>query len=227
MRYALSILLIGLIFPLLVLSQNGDGMLIYKIDGNQYFRKNYDKNDELKSYQSIEVGSLTTSSEKLETKLTVITYDKNGNMKGASQTVISCNPDIGEVMMGIFPFAGGATNKSLKIEASKNNSLYPKSWRNKNALDDFLFALKFKGGAAGFFGTKSQVLFSNRNVNRLEENIFRITGRLTLKAYILGIKISNVEYEYFEDIKETKGIIRQRFTEKNGNYFTIELKNKR
>lgn len=225
MRYVLSILLAGFLFPFWVLSQSEDGMLISQIEGNQYYRKNYDKNDELKSYQSIEVGSLKTDSKKLETKLTVNTYDKNGNLKGASQTVISCNPEAGEVLMGIFPFAGGASNKSLKIESPKNKALYPERWRNKNALEDFLFALKFKGGAAGFFGTKSQVLFSNRKVKRVGEGIFQIKGKLTLKAYILGVKISNVEYQYSEDIKEKKGIIRQRFTEKNGDYFTIELKN--
>ena len=47
---------------------------------------------------------------------------------------------------------------------------------------------------------------------------------MTLKAYVLGIKISNVEYQYFEEIVEKVGIVRQKFTERNGNYFTIELK---
>lgn len=224
MRFHLALIFVGFIAPLLGLAQNEDRMLIYQIDGNQYIRNNYDKNDKLKSYQSIEVGKLNAKKEILETKLTVVTYDKKGNMKGASQTTISCNPKVGEVMMGIFPFAGGASNKSLKIEVSKGKVLYPRSWTDEKILEDFLFALKFKGGAAGFFGTKSEVLFSNRKINKIEKGKFRITGKMTLKAYVLGIKISNVEYQYFEEIVEKVGIVRQKFTERNGNYFTIELK---
>lgn len=76
-----------LLLPSSGYSQDDEDMLIFQIDGNQYYRKNYDKNNKLISYQSIEVGSLKTSSEKVQTKLTVITYDANDNMKGSSQTV--------------------------------------------------------------------------------------------------------------------------------------------
>ena len=51
-----------------------------------------------------------------------------------------------------------------------------------------------------------------------------VSGKMTLKAYVLGIKISTIEYNYFEDIKNGTGIVRQKFTEDNGNYFTIEIK---
>ncbi|MCB0517369.1 MAG: hypothetical protein H6577_26665 [Lewinellaceae bacterium] len=212
------------LLPLLGLAQNEEGMLIYQIDGNRYYRKNYDENNKLISYQSIEVGSLKTSAEKVEAKLTVITYDANDNMKGASQTVITCDPKASEVMMGIFPFAGGATNKSLKIELPKDGTLYPKGWREKAALEDYTFQLNFEGGAAGFFGTESSVSFSGRKVSQPREGVFRIAGKMTLKAYVLGIKISTIKYDYSEDFEKNTGIVRQKFTEGNGNYFTVEIK---
>lgn len=212
------------LLPLLGLAQNEEGMLIYQIDGNRYYRKNYDENNKLISYQSIEVGSLKTSAEKVEAKLTVITYDEKDNMKGASQTVITCDPEASEVMMGIFPFAGGATNKSLKIELPKNGTLYPKGWREKTALEDYTFQLNFEGGAAGFFGTESSVSFTGRKVSQPKEGVFRIAGKMTMKAYILGIKISTIKYDYWEEFEKEAGIVRQKFTEENGNYFTVEIK---
>ena len=225
MKNWFAILAWGVFFsPLLCFTQSDEGMLISQIDGNRYVRKNFDENGKLKSYQSIEVGSLSTGVEKIEAKLTVITYDENDNMKGASQTIINCDPAASQVMMAIFPFSGGAANKSLKIELPENEKLYPEGWRGRNALEDFTFRLEFEGGAAGFFGTQSRVSFTERKVIPVEDGLFRISGKMALKAYVLGIKVSAFEYRYFEDIKMGTGIVRQKFTEDNGNYFTIEIK---
>lgn len=222
--YRFTKIILLLLIPFVGISQSDGGMLIFQIDGNRYFRKNFNGKNKLMSYQSIEVGSLKKDDQKIEAKLTVITYDADDNMKGASQTVISCNPDASEVMMGIFPFAGGATNKSLKIALPKNKKLYPSDWQGKNSLDDFDFQLKFQDGAAGFFGTESQVVFSERKVVKIDEGTFRISGKMKLKAYVIGINISTINYDYWEEIKNGVGIVRQKFSESNGNYFAVELK---
>ena len=225
MKFSILIFCLFLL-PASGFSQKDDSMLITQIDGNRYIRKNYDKKGNLKQYQSIDAGNLKTSAEIMEVKMTVTSYDKNNNLKGASQTVIRCDPEAGEVLMGIFPFAGGASNKSLKIELPKNNKLYPAGWRDKTTIEDFSFDLKFEGGAAGFFGTESQVSLTDRKVSKVSDNLYRISGSMTLKAYVFGVKISTTRYNYFEEIKSGTGIVRQKFTESNGNYFTIELNSK-
>lgn len=222
--YQLVMIYLFLLLPSSSFTQTESGMLISQLDGNRYERKNFDKDGNLKSYQSIEVGSLTRSAEKVETKLTVLTYDENNDLKAASQTVVSCDPEAGEVIMGIFPFAGGATNTSLKIEPEDNSQLYPEDWREQNTLGDFTFDLDFKGGAAGFFGTRSKVSFTERTVKKSSEKTYRISGNMTLVAYAIGIRISSFKYRYFEDIDPEAGIVYQKFTEKNGNYFTIKIK---
>lgn len=218
----LCVCFIGLI-PCFSCAQSGEDMLIYQIDGNRYFRKNFDANGKLKSYQTLDVGKLNVQPKKIEAKLTVNTFDEKGGLKGASQTIISCDPEAGEVMMGIFPFAGDGSNKSLKIISPSNKRLYPPRWRKEAVLEDFTYQLKIKGGAAGFFGTESQVSFSNRKVRQLEIDLFRISGKMTMTAYILGIKISTLDYNFFEEIKTGKGIVRQRFEEENGDFFTVEI----
>jgi hypothetical protein len=100
--------------------------------------------------------------------------------------------------------------------------LYPTGWRKLAELKDFHFNLNFEGGAAGFFGTKSEISIMNRKVMPLDDS-FGVSGILTIKAYIFGIKISTIKYDFFEKIDEEKGIISQQFTEENGNYFTIEI----
>lgn len=203
-------------------AQVDDGMLIFQVDGNSYVRKNFDKNGKLKNYQTIEVGKINETKEKVESKMIVITYAADGTLKDASQTTLVCTPEARQVLMGIFPFAGEKSKKSLVVKMNENAIMYPSGWRLLSELKDFNFNLNFSGGAAGFFGTKSDVSINNRKVMR-SGNLFGVTGKLTMKAYVFGIKISTIKYDFYEEIDEQKGIIRQKFTEESGEYFTTEL----
>ncbi len=205
-----------------LLAQNDDGMLIFQVDGNRYLRKNFDKNGELKNYQMIEVGKVNADNKKLETKMTVITYKPDGTLKDAVQSNLVCTPETKQVLMGIFPFAGGKSKNSLVVKMDDEAIMYPAHWRQLSELKDFNFSLNFSGGAAGFFGTKSNVSISNRKVMKLK-NIFGVSGKLSMKAYVLGIRVAKIEYDFYEEIDEKKGIVSQRFTENNGDYFTTEI----
>jgi uncharacterized protein DUF3108 len=217
-----------IVFQLLTINllsaQDVDGMLIFQVDGNRYMRKNFDKNGKLKNYQTIEVGKTKAEGDKIEAKMTVITYEVDGTLKDASQSNLVCNPKTKQVLMGIFPFAGGKSKKSLVVEMDDGEIMYPSNWRQFSELKDFNFSLNFSGGAAGFFGTKSDVSISNRKVMKLKD-IFGVSGKLTMKAYVLGIRIAKIEYDFYEEIDVEKGIISQKFTEKDGDYFTTEIIN--
>ncbi|PHN01850.1 hypothetical protein [Flavilitoribacter nigricans] len=204
-------------------AQGAQGMLIYQIEGNRYLRKNYDAKGILKNYQTIEVGKLNINNDIIESKMTVLSYDEEDNLLNASQTTIRCNPEAQEVLMGIFPFAGGKPNKSLKIEMPERNELYPSGWQQGNSLPNFNFRLKLEGGAAGFFGTESRTTISQRKVSLQSEGTYRVSGKMTLKAFVAGIRISTTVYDYFEDITAEKGIVRQNFRASDGEYFTITL----
>lgn len=216
----ISIFCLGISSPLL--GQSEDGMLIFQVDGNRYMRKNFNKENELLSYQTIEIDTARSIDGKIETKMTVVTYEKDGTLKGTSQTNLVCSPDSRQVLMGVFPFAGNKSKTSMIVKMSDNTILYPTDWKRKSALKNFNFSLDFKGGAVGFFGTKSTVSIANRKVMFLEKT-FGVSGNITIKAYVLGIKVSTIKYDYFEEIDIEKGIVRQKFTEDNGEYFTVEI----
>lgn len=224
MKKRLTVLSLALfLLPGQVFAQGAQGMLIYKIEGNRYLRKNYDAKGILKNYQTIEVGKLNINDGIIESKMTVLSYDEEDNLLSASQTTIRCNAEAQEVLMGVFPFAGGKSNKSLKIEISKGNELYPSGWQQVNTLPDFNFRLKLEGGAAGFFGTESRTVISQRKVSPQPEGAYRVSGKMTLKAFVAGIRISTTVYDYVEDITPEKGIVRQNFRANDGEYFTISL----
>lgn len=204
-------------------AQVNEGMLIFQIDGNRYVRKNYDEKGKMENYQTIEVSNVNFVNGKIEAKMTVINYDSKDNLQSASQTNISCNPKAKEVLMGIFPFAGGQSNKKLKIEMPEGAKLYPAGWQRQGKLADFSFRLNLEGGAAGFFGTSSQVSITERKVAPQSDGSYRVSGKMALKAYVAGFRISTTGYAYSEYIELKKGIVRQKFRKENGESFTITL----
>lgn len=218
----LTIMVFQLVTINSLFAQDDEGMVIFQVDGNRYMRKNFDKSGKLKNYQTIEVGKIKKEVKKLETKMTVITYEPDGTLKDASQSNLVCTPETKQVLMGIFPFAGGKSKQSLVVKMDDGAIMYPTNWRQFSELKDFNFSLNFSGGAAGFFGTKSNVSITNRKVMKLK-NIFGVSGKLSMKAYVLGIRVSKIEYDYYEEIDLEKGIISQKYIEKNGDYFTIEI----
>ena len=211
---------LGISLPLV--GQSEDGMLIFQVDGNRYMRKNFSKENELLSYQTIEIDTARSINGKIETKMTVITYEKDGTLKGAAQTNLLCTPESRQVLMGVFPFAGKKSKRSMVVKMDNGAILYPKGWKKLKQLDDFIFSLDFKGGAVGFFGTKSKISIANRKVMVLE-NTFGVSGKISIKAYVLRVKVSTIKYNFFEEIDLQRGIIRQKFTEGNGDYFTVEI----
>lgn len=221
-----SLILIVMVFQLATINslsaQDDAEMLIFQVDGNTYMRKNFDKDGKLKNYQTIEVGKIKTVAGKLETKMTVITYKPDGTLKDASQSNLVCTPETKQVLMGIFPFAGGKSKKSLVVKMDDGAIMYPANWRQLSELKDFNFSLNFSGGAAGFFGTKSNVSIYDRKVMKLK-NIFGVSGKLSMKAYTIGIRVAKIEYDFYEEIDIEKGIVSQKYTEKNGDYFTTEI----
>jgi len=208
--------------PLTMMAQGDEGMLIFQVDGNQYNRKNFDSTNKLKSYQTIAVGKVNKADGKIETIMTVITYKPDGTQKNADQTNLVCTPDSRQVLMGIFPFGGGKSNQTLIVKMKSGGILYPSDWRNHSELKDFKFSMNILGGAAGFFGTRSEVSISNRKVMHLT-NSFGVSGQLSMKAYVLGIRVSNIQYDFYEEIDEVEGIVYQKYTDSNGSYFTTEI----
>lgn len=211
-----------LIISNITFSQTVTGMMIYQIDGNRYIRKNYNKNGVLEKYETIEVGKVKKENELIESEIIVNTYGSKNDLQKTSKTVIRCNPLSKEVLMGVFPFASVKSNKSLRVEVLENVNLYPTYWKGNAILNDYNFLLKIDGGAAGFFGTESKVSLTQRKLVYLEDNLFEITGKMVIKAFIAGIRITTIVYDYSEEIEPQSGIVKQIFTQNNGAYFTIE-----
>ena len=119
----------------------------------------------------------------------------------------------------VFPFYNP---KKMATEISTTSKNF-KELYNLNTLEDLEFEINFDSGLLNFFGSKSKIKIYNRKLE-LNNNTKIIRSQLTAKAYALGIRIKQFEYEVTETLNNKNLLSFQKFTEADGSYFTMTYK---
>lgn len=206
-------------------AQQEEQMLIFQIDGNNYIKKNYDKNKKLINSQTFIVGKIIINKEQYVMPLKIYLYNKKGELEDSAITNYSCNPSDSKVLMNIFPFGNFSSDKTVKVALS-NGELYPENIVEGGNLDEVAFSASIEGGVAGAFGSSTKIKIYNRKIIKVNANqgTYHITSKIEIKAYMFGIKLGTITYLVDEVISKKKGILEQKFKEDTGEYFTINLK---
>ncbi len=208
--------------------QNDGQMLMYQIDGNNYIKKNYDKNKKQVSSQIFKVGKVMVTEEKYVMPLKVYLYDKNGTLEDSADTKYTCKPSDSKLLMNVFPFSQFSSNKTVIVELEKGNQFYPAELKEGTTIPDIIISLSIDGGVIGSFFSDSQIKIYERKIKTIDKqnNTYTMTSKLQIKAYMLGIRVDTINYMVEEKISKQKGILEQTFVEDTGEYFTIKLNNK-
>ena len=74
-----------------------------------------------------------------------------------------------------------------------------------------------------FFGSKSKIKIYDRNLST-KNSTKTIRSKLNAKAYALGIRIKQFEYDVIETLNDKNLLSYQKFTEEDGSYFTMTYK---
>ncbi len=209
-------------------AQQEEQMLIFQIDGNNYIKKNYDKNKKQVSSQIFKVGKVMVTEEKYVMPLKVYLYDKNGVLEDSANTKYTCKPSDSKLLMNVFPFAQFSSNKTVTVELENGTQFYPSELKEGLTIPDIIISLSIDGGVIGSFFSDSQIKISERKIVKVnnEKGTYVVTSKLQIKAYMLGIRVDTINYIVTETISKQKGILEQTFVEDTGEYFTIKLNNK-
>jgi len=89
--------------------------------------------------------------------------------------------------------------------------------------DDVEMEMKFNSGLLGFFGSKNKIKIYDRTLES-DENWRKIISKLKVKAYLLGIRIKQLDYAVTEKLNNQGLLSFQKFTEEDGSYFTMTYK---
>ena len=192
-------------------------MLIGQISGRVVVRENFDEDGDFLNQQTFEASETIKKNEYYEIKVVTELFDKDKKSTDKYTTTYRCKPDEASIMVMAFPFS---KPKSKETEINTTSANFKELYDLEN-LANIELEMSFDSGLLNFFGSKSTIKIYNR---KLESNKNNIKSKINIKAYALGIRIKQLNYNVIEKLNENGLLTFQKFTEEDNSYFTMTYK---
>ena len=192
-------------------------MLIGQISGRVVVRENFDEDGNFLNQQTFDAGETIKKNEYYEVKVVTELFDKDKKSTDKYTTTYRCKPDEASIMVMAFPFSNP---KSKETEINTTSANFKELYDLEN-LANIELEMSFDSGLLNFFGSKSTIKIYNR---KLDSNKNNIKSRINIKAYALGIRIKQLNYNVIEKLNENGLLTFQKFTEEDNSYFTMTYK---
>ena len=197
-------------------------MLISQLSERIVTRENFDKNGNLLNKQTFKIGKIKTVKKYYEIEVETELFDKSGKSTDKYTTSYRCKPEESSTIVMVFPFYNP---KKMATEISTTSRNF-KELYDLNNLVDLELEINFDSGLLNFFGSKSKIKIYDRNLV-INNSTKTIRSKLNAKAYALGIRIKQFEYDVIETLTDENLLSYQKFIEEDGSYFTITYKPKK
>ncbi|MEL7832843.1 hypothetical protein [Fodinibius sp. Rm-B-1B1-1] len=201
-------------------------MLLFEIDGNEYKKCNYSKEEEVESYQKLIVGTIEEKANTYRLPVELYSYNAKGELQDSTKTIYTCRPDERRILLNVFPFTNYGKGSEIKVNLLDTNAFYPVTPDPGWEMKSIEFEMNIDKGLVGFLGGKSKITIYDRQVitnDTLQAGQYQINSDVDLSVYVLGIKVKGFAYNVIEIIDKERGIIRQKLTSDDGSYFMIRL----
>ena len=192
-------------------------MLIGQISGRVVVRENFDEDGDFLNKQTFEAGKTKRKNEYYEIEVITELFDKDKQSTDKYITTYRCKPDEASIMVMAFPFSNP---KSKETEINTTSANFKELYDMEN-LANIELEMSFDSGLLNFFGSKSTIKIYNR---KLDSNKNNIKSKINIKAYALGIRIKQLNYNVIEKLNENGLLTFQKFTEEDNSYFTMTYK---
>ena len=207
-----------LLFILFNITMNGQTeMLIGQISGRFVIRENFDEKGAFLNKQTFEAGKTMEKNGYFEIDVITELFDKDKKSTDKYTTTYRCKPDEASVMVMAFPFSNP---KSEETEINTISANFKELYDLEN-LEDIELEMSFDSGLLNFFGSKSTIKIYDR---KLDSNKKKINSKINIKAYALGIRIKQLNYNVYEKLNGNGLLTFQKFTEEDNSYFTMTYK---
>ncbi|WP_410005579.1 hypothetical protein [Aequorivita nionensis] len=204
-----------LLFILFNITMNGQTeMLIGQISGRFVIRENFDEKGAFLNKQTFEAGKTMEKNGYFEIDVITELFDKDKKSTDKYTTTYRCKPDEASVMVIAFPFSNP---KSEETEINTISANFKELYDLEN-LEDIELEMSFDSGLLNFFGSKSTIKIYDR---KLDSNKKKINSKINIKAYALGIRIKQLNYNVYEKLNGNGLLTFQKFTEEDNSYFTM------
>ena len=191
-------------------------MLIGQISGKVVVRENFDEDSVLLNKQTFEAGGIMEKDGYYQIEVVTELFDDENTSIEKYTTTYRCKPAEASVMVMAFPFA---KPKAKETEINTTSADFKELYDLDN-LKDIKLEMSFDSGLLNFFGSKSHIRIYDRQLKTDKANI-EIESKINIKAYALGIRIKQLDYDVVEKLSDKGLLTFQKFTEVDGSYFTM------
>lgn len=220
--YSIFQLLLLAFYPLTSKSQGHEGMIINANESSNYILKDFDAENRLDKYQVYIVGKNLQEGSKFNLPVSIYYYNQNGQLLDSTHTFYKCEREEQKMFMTFLFHAGKNSGSKVSITQTDTSSFFPYPVNRNASLPDVSLELDIEGGFGGFVNATGKMIFYDREAKPLEGPQYSVSGKLSFKSYVFGLKISTNQYIFSEKLNLSNDIIFQKFVEAKGNYFTIE-----
>lgn len=204
--------------PLLIASSlkaQDKEMFIEQIAGKTIIRENYESG-RLTGKQVFTAEKMGQSGGSFFVNINAKIYDESQKLESTYTTAYRCKPAESNVLLSVFTL----NPKKEKISVSVNSGDFKKLYDLNDLLRSLSLTMYIESGILNFLGSKNKVEISGRSLAK-ENSGWKIIEKITIKAYLLGLRIKTIEYNVTEHLTASGQLEKQIFKETNGDYFTI------
>lgn len=196
----------------------GKDMFIEQIQDKTISREKFNSAGKLDSKQEFVAGKMVQSRNSLIIKLEARLFDEKNNLKSSYTTTYQCLKEESNVLLSVFSI----NSRKQKIEVSVTSGDFKNMYRlNPDKFSKAIsLRMDIESGILNFLGSKNYVTIDNRSQSQTNNQI-TINSAVTIKTYLLGIRIRTIKYRVTEYLTTSGLLQRQIFRQNDGSYFTM------
>jgi len=209
-----------LLFAVNTIGQDKE-MFIEQIANKNITRESFKRNGKLIGKQEFFSQGLKQAGSDYFLNIDTKIYDEGLRLKSTFTTQYRCKPGEANVLLSVFT----VNPKKQKITVSVNSGDFKKLY-DLNAyqmMSNLSLTMYVESGILNFLGSKNKVEITNRKLTK-DNNYWKVTEKINIKAYLLGIRIKTISYYVTEYLTVSGQLEKQIFKEDGGDYFTITYK---
>lgn len=207
-----------LLIPFASMKAQDKAMLIEQIESKKITRESFDKKGKLTGKQIFTAGKMTPSGGTFFINIKTELYDEAQKLEATYTTSYECRPEEADVLLSVFAINPKKRKVRVSVKSGDFKKLY--ALTANDMVRSMRLTMYVETGILNFLGSKNNVDVTNRVLIK-ENNNLKITEKISIKAYLMGIRVRTINYNVTEYLTLSGSLQKQVFRQTNGDYFTI------
>lgn len=207
-----------ILIPFVSMNAQDKAMLIEQIEDKKITRESFDKKGKLTWKQVFTAGKMTRSGGNFFINIKTELYDEAQKLEETYTTSYECRMGEADVLLSVFAI----TPKKRKVRVSVKSGDFKKLYAltANDMVRSMSLTMYVETGILNFLGSKNNIELTNRMLTK-ENNSLKITEKISIKAYLMGIRVKTINYDVTEYLTLSGLLQKQVFRQSNGDYFTV------